>query len=1304
MESSIIDVRHPAAVGTPEPGEAWMMVPRMTDAQLRQERMDVGQHLVDNYQDLGRAGRSLLNARIDAIRAEEARRAPQPRRDAEGNALVDPIPKTSRRDALIAELQRGRAMAGEANRTGNDEALKEGTRLVRLAKERLDEEFSGWETAARPTTAQAPSAAPDATDTQPGAFSANTTTPPPRPPAPPIAEAAQPDDAEPSPFTGENEPSEPIRKGKINQLYGQSSTQPSWLARTWKEVREIMTGIRGPIPELPVFPAAKWNAADTFIREKGATFYNKVREFYRDLKSGNDYVQRSSQEQVTTITRPLLEAGGKFQANAYAKLQHNQEKARKKEAARQPVPPGVLAEIAALNSQLESHPYVLFNRLVMLLDHKWRHENLTNSAGNPIALPSGVNRTELTSEIERLRKTIQAGPHTELIRTALERHMQLVKDTAAELQSRELMSAEELANPYYFPHLTLQIARPEGKVEQRELTPARVRPGTEADFRGYLQAPVGSTQPIETDYVRAMYFHLVQVGAHNLKADLVKEIRRTYDVMGEIRERAKVLTRQRGYPVGWEQVWETEYKKRGYDLFGTDSRDAFPSIMIDQDLLAQRLGVALTGEDMHQQLARLGAEGVRLLPDDFKIALAQGARETWVIPVRVAEALRGIHERETRGKSRVEAASNAALQAWKGWKLFAPHNHIRYEYGNLVGDLEKIFSATPGTFKEMPAAAREIRAFWLGGTPSPDLAAAVKESVINTITAQEMAGLVKLKAFGEFETTAQKIWQEIKAIGSAPLSNATRLFGGNGLIGRISGPEQSAFREAVFRYANFKHNLGRLRAGERPDYAGAYHQEIDAMRESRPGAGDQAIRQAAQISKATFGDYGDLSIFGQFMRRHISPFFSWTEVNFRYHANLLRNLRDMRRSDDITTGDALTKSARALLGFSAGFTARAAGGLVLRLAFPYVIAAMWNSYGDNDELEKLLSDEDRRRFHIILGEVSANETAPPGTELSTLKDGRKVLVIYGNTAFMDVFKWISGPTAAQQIGAFVQGKTDFKTALAAWREAAGPDFVNNAIGGLTPMFKTPLTYMTGKNTFPDITDMRSVPAYDMRRVIIGQVTDDFTADLIERLVNKDYYASRDFGSWAKQLVLQVRQRDPEQWAYFEIRDRADDFKYAKTGKRNNPGDRESPDAQALSSFKRAINRGDIEAATKFYQRLLGYGYTAEQFKTSIRNQDPLAGLAKTNGLRQAFIDSLTPFDQEQLKRAYIYYGRMNSQRGEERGLFPSQRSGAAGLQRFQANPQIDRLRQTMERNQQLDDDARRLQAERALQNSLKNTR
>jgi hypothetical protein len=1061
----------------------------------------------------------------------------------------------------------------------------------------------------------------------------------------------------------------------------------------------VLAGIRGPIPELPTFPASKLGEADSFIKEKGPTFYNGIREFYRALKSGNDYVQRTAEEQVARIARPLIEAGGKFNADDYAKLQQRQEKARRLRAENQPIPAGVQAKITALQSKMETNPYVLFDRLVLFLNFKWRKENLKDSAGNPITLPHNLNLAEVNAELQRLGNTIQNSDHAALIRTALDRHMQLVKDVAADLQSRELMAADQLANPYYFPHLTLEIERG-GKTEQRELTPTRVRPGTEPDFRGYLQDPVGSAKPIETDYVRALYYHLVQVGAHNLKADAVENYARPYEIMQEVRDRAAQLTKTRGVPVSWKQAFDEEFAPRGYVLYGTDSRDAFPTIMVDRDKLARRLGAELTSEDLHQQLERLGMTGVRLLPDDLKETLMQGNREIWIVPARVAEALRGIADRETVSSSALDAALKKGLGAWKAWKLFMPWNHIRYEYGNVVADVEKIFSATPGTFKAMPAAAREIRAFWLGAEPSADLRAALKDGVINAITAQEMGGLSRLRAFNEFETTAQKLWNGIKARGSTfasrpfaegawfatALGNRAaggdmKLFAG---LGDFSSPELSAFREAVFRYANFKNNLEKIRAGERPDYGGAYHRDIDAMQDSKPGAGDRAERQAAQISKATFGDYGDLSVLGQGVRDKLIPFYSWMEVNFKYHANLFRNLRDMVRADQLSTAAATGKGARAAATFAAGFTARAAGGMVLRLALPYIAVALWNSSGDRDELEKELSDEDRRRFHIILGRTA---------------DG-KVNVIYGQTALIDVIKWFSGAAFAQQAGAYLNGKTDFRTAFSAWKDQIVPDFLNNTAGSAGPYIKIPTTLAFKKNMFPDVTDMRTVPAYDMKRVVIGQAFDDFSADMVMRIADKDYYTSKDVGTWAKQLILQVRQRDPEQWAFYAIKDKAADFWERMTGKSEN-SDRTSKDQQVLRNFRRAIYKGDVEAATQFYQRLLDYGYTAERFKESIRSQEPLSSLPKN--LRRPFIDSLTLDERELLDRAEHYYTRIFSQRGHERGLFPSQRSGPAGLQRYQQNPQIDRLRANMQATLQLDNDARQIQADRALRESLKKT-
>ena len=1156
---------------------------------------------------------------------------------------------------------------------------------MRLAKARLDEEFPGWDATPAPATRAA-------------------ATQPPLPPEPPTAEAAPANEGEgeQSPFSGSEEETMPVRPGKWSEVYGHSSYTPSFLLKTWRRIAAVLTGIRGPIPELPTFPAARWNKSDPFIAEHGPQFYARIAEGERALKSANDYLQRTAADQIGAIIEPLLKAEGKFSAEDYAQLRKYQEQARRTQAEGKPLPPSLTAGIAALNSKMESSPYVLFNRLVFALDLHWRIQNLKDSAGNAIVLPAGINAAETKAELARLSALLAASPHAALIQTAITEHRALVAQVAEDLKSRELLAADHLANPYYFPHLTLETTQG-GKIEERELTPARVRPGTEADFRGYLETPVGSKKAIEQDYVRAMYYHLVQVGAHNFKADAVRDYFRPYDIKATVERRAKELTKERGVPVTWEQAFNEEFAPRGYVKYGTDSRDAFPTLTINRDLLARRLGVMLTSGDLHAQLKELNQTGVKLLPEDIRESLTQGERETWIVPSRVAEALRGIGDRLSAQDNAVEAAAKWTLGIWKSWKLFMPMSHIRYEYGNVVADTEKLLSSSPGTFKYLPRAAKELRAFWQGGPPSADLQAALKDGVINAITAQELDSLVRIKAFEAFETRTQKAWDIVKRRGSSILYQPvlSMLEGGTRTwsaikgrpqsevmtqlgLGDFSTPELSAYREAVTRYAHYQGNLEAIRAGARPAYGGAYWRTIEAMTDSRPGANDAAERKAAAISKATFGDYGDLSVLGQTARDKFIPFYSWMEINFRYHANLLRNLRDMVREGE---GPAAAQAGKAVALAGLSFTARAAGGLALRLALPYLALALWNNSGDRDELEKLLSEEDRRRTHLILGRDAQG----------------KILVVYGNTALMDVMKWVSGPKFAQAMGGWLNGKTDFTTAAAAWRDAILPDLANNFFGGITPVLKIPYTRISGLATFPDVTDQRTVPAYDMRRNILSQITDDFTADLIERTINKDYYGSKDLGAYVKQMIFQVRQRDPESWAFYAIKDKANDYLEKRTGtKRDSSLD--APDQQVLRNFRRAIYRGDVEKAVQFYQRLLDYGYTAERFQASIRSQDPLSALPKENGLRKQFVDSLNPDDRAQLDRAYVFYQRMNASRGQERQLFPSQSSGVNGQMRYQAQPRTDLLRAQMQRVDGMTDEEREQRAQRDERRSLQRTK
>jgi hypothetical protein len=1202
-----------------------------------------------------------------------AQRAPKAKPDPDQvirqAARVTPLPKVDRKAALLQEWRDAKKLRDEGNRTGNETAFSEGQIRVNQMKARLDEEFPDWEAEAYPQKTSAGAGALEQRESILAQDDGRNV-----PPAPPL----EADEAAPAP---EDAPA-PDR-GRAADVYGHTSYTPTVAETIGSYVRRAIVGIRGPIPELPTFPAFA-KKSDRFIREKGEQFYNRLKEFYRVLQSGNDYVQRTAQDQVDVITSGLLRAGGRFSAKDYKQLQERRTQVRKMRADGQPTPAGVQAEITALQARLEDHPYVLFNRTVLFLDFDWRAKNLKDSVGNPITLPEDLNATEIANELARLGRKIQASPHKDAIARALDQHMSLVESVAEDLKGRELLAADQLANPYYFPHLTLEITRTD-KTVQRELQPERVRVGTEADFRGYLVEPVGSRKPIETDYVRAMYYHLVQVGAHNLKADAVKNYARTYDVRAEVESAAKRLAKQRGVPVSWEQAFNEIYAPQGYVKYGTNSRDAFPTVMVDRDKLARRLGTVLTSADLQEQLRELGLRGITLQPDDLREALIQAEREVWIVPARVAEALRGIADREKRTDRPIEKGLKSFQSWWKRWKLFMPQNHLRYEYGNVVADIEKIFSASPKTIRYLPQAAKEVQAMFTGGPITADLRAALKEGAINSITAQEMNQLSRLRAFEKFQTTAEKIRNGLIRRGSSILYQPITNLAG---LGDLSSVELSAFREGVTRYANFLANLEAIRNKARPDYAGAYWKDIEAMQDSAPGAGDRAIRQAAQISKSTFGDYSDISDTGQYLRDKLIPFYSWLEVNFKYHANLFRNLRDMVTDARMTKGAASGVAARAAGAFAVGTGAKVAGWVVLRLAMPYLVVAIWNNSFGNEEIEDELSEEDRRRFHIILGR----------------NDEGKALVIYTNTAFADVMKWFSGQKFAQAMAGWLDGRTDFLTALDSWRSQLLPDLANNALGSASPIAKIATAAILRKSTFPDVLDPRTIPAYDLRRHIIGQATDDFTADLIERVVNKDYMPAKDLGDWAQQLILQVRQRDPEQWAYYAIKDKAADFEFAQTGSRDGAYDREAKDQQVLRNFRKAIYQGDIEAASKFYLRLLDYGYTAERFAASIRAQDPLSALAKKNHLRREFIDQLDPIETEMLRRAYAYYSRMSGNRGQERELFPSERLGPAGVRSYRDQPRLEAIRRALQEQESTSESEIQQRIDRDLRTSLRTQR
>jgi hypothetical protein len=216
-----------------------------------------------------------------------------------------------------------------------------------------------------------------------------------------------------------------------------------------------------------------------------------------------------------------------------------------------------------------------------------------------------------------------------------------------------------------------------------------------------------------------------------------------------------------------------------------------------------------------------------------------------------------------------------------------------------------------------------------------------------------------------------------------------------------------------------------------------------------------------------------------------------------------------------------------------------------------------------------------------------------------------------------------------------------------------------------------------------VANQRNIPRYAMAQTILGQMTDQFTADMVMRATNPDYYSPRSSWDWASQLVLQVRRRDPEQWAYYYIRDKATQWKQAKIGVSREQGGFDSPDAEALRNFRRSIYAGDVEAAKRLYIRLLGYGFTAQRFEQGIKASEPLAELSAKDGSRKAFIDALSPYDRRMLDKAQAYEARLSILKLDARRLFPMEIKGFPAatqrmMERFKSQPRPELLEQGIE--------------------------
>lgn len=1048
----------------------------------------------------------------------------------------------------------------------------------------------------------------------------------------------------------------------------------------WQQFKKWLRQMASPTPEIPLLgPQSRWNAP--------------MRGFRQAVRSGTLTAQHDAEVMVKQVLEPLLALPRKqldpnaltAHANLARKLQFAEKRFEAQaEAMRAEIdsleqsqadraairerrealaefeanPPAKIAELqrrlAEAQGKLAENPMHLFKLAVLYNDYESRFQMLQPKQKGAFKFPGGLTIEEIVSAHARVNAAIEASPAKAAIKEAMDRHYRLMADLEQRLLDHGLLIPEDMKNGAYFPHQVLDYT-------SQHL--ARLKPTTEERFRGYLVDPVGSRKAIETDYLQAVYRHAAEVLADNAHQDAVAEWIEPLDISAKVKANVEAMAAASGRQAGAFEWRSPDNLPPGYRLFDKQKLALRMGLVLDPKVLADALQITLKSGDVIEQLRTLVVD-FTVTADMLQTALVAGQREPWVLPNEIADALDGLLERQqaedVRSRSPIYRAQRKAMALWKWDILHAPWHFVRYTWGNVVSDVvDKVMGADPGMALYLPRAFREVVDFVDNDKATPELRAAFEHSVLDTITFAEVAKVKDSPAFEQLRSDTQRaraLAGNFARGATMPIIPLVRLLTGAKVR---STTDLSHLREASFRYAKFLADLERIKAEKDPVYAGAYWKDVE--QERTPEA------KAAFIARRTFGDYGDMSVSGDWLRKNLVPFYSWTEVNFRYHTNLLKNFGDMIR--------------RGEFGHARDAARASAAYLALRLLLPYLAFQLWNTIGgkmagawDDDDLEATLSEADRRKFHITLGKDARGQTR----------------VIYLPTAFTDLINWFGGDNLARLFVEYSRGDITFERLAGDYAKSVFPNLGNQVAQGTGPLGKGAFIAASGKNPFPDITNMRSVSGKEKWFAVLQTMTDREGTDLLRRIFDNDYYP-RPANEVMSQLILQIRRRDPEQWAYYEVKEKVGNWKYEKTGKRHEGGDYTAPEAEALRNFRRAVYLGDVDAAERFYTRLLGFGYTAERLRQSIQHQAPLAELNAQE--RPEFIRSLDRADREQLRRAVQYWERLGALKGKEAGLFPKK-----GQKTF--TPQPDRLRGAVETFERKGDDEVKRTAERMVESAL----
>jgi hypothetical protein len=643
---------------------------------------------------------------------------------------------------------------------------------------------------------------------------------------------------------------------------------------------------------------------------------------------------------------------------------------------------------------------------------------------------------------------------------------------------------------------------------------------------------------------------------------------------------------------------------QGYVVEDADVRAALVKAGIDPDTFAEHAPDVLP---VGEAEARRGM-------------VVYGRKPTWLIPADLAKQLDEMEARTPRNPT--AQRFEIGMRSWKQWILMNPASIIRYNLNNMVGDLD-VAMTNPRVLmqagKDGFKLGRELWDFTHGKAMSPDrkalYEAAEKAGIIDSgVQVAELPDVDKIPGLAVlFGKTPETMGEHGKAL-------ITRYFD---TVQRFSRWREGIIRLAAARqfYNEISPTNRRYVASRRDEMNQLYDQwataaarartldEQMAKRTTEPTDAEVAELAAAQadaramkasiaakLAREFIGDYGALSVSGQWFRRSLIPFWSWMEINLPRYARLINNAR-------YEGGGGTGQAAGAALAMT--------GGMAIRMAALTGAVFAWNAM-----MKALLGIDDDddpnngaalSKMQIIVGKTG---------------DG-KVIAVGVSGAMADALSWLDGDDIKKHVNDVARGMREGRTAAALADVAAdvGTAPTNRVLNSFNPFFKELSAQATGRDYFPDWRSPRPI------------------GDRVEHLagtfgtgVRDAVRVAKDKAPWWKPFASAVvKEWDPRTQATYRIRDQVESWA-SRNGVTVRPfGGEPTVRSTALREARMAFARDDQARAMRWMKRYYEAGGKLSSLGSSKAGMHPLSALAIKD--RPAFVKSLDSDDLRAMDRA-----------------------------------------------------------------------